>query len=330
MKNMKVKTMGCLLLGLLITVTVDAKNYRKKVKNAKGIEVILCYIGRYDPLFFEQAEQCGANMIEFYQSDDNPVLRSCIMCEWGELLLKKYNFKIVFFMAEECGKRIAATLSARFGCGLTADCIDVTYNDENVIFHRTALNDTMVVKIKCINETIQLATIREGVFKEEHICESRGELHVWENPVELKNNHIELLEKKERTQPESIDISKAKIIFGVGRGAIKKSTLSRIEQIAKKCGAELIGTRPVIEEGILPKSRQVGQSGRSIAPDLYVALGISGVSQHIVGIKKAKVIVAVNKDYDAPIFNFADYAFVGDIDTMMEELEKIILRNYEE
>lgn len=289
----------------------------------KDAEVIFCYIGSNDPDYFEQVSQCGADKIEFYQNDGEPGIRSHIMCEWGEFLLKKYDFKIALFMAEECGKRVAAILSARFECGLTADCINVTYNDDNPFFYRTALNDAVVAKIRCTNETLQLATIREGIFEEERISKTKAELNVWESSVELKNDHIEVLEKKEKTQPENVCLSKSKIIFGVGRGAAEKNTLLRIEKIAQKCGAELVGTRPVVEEGILPKSRQVGQSGRSIAPDLYVAFGISGVSQHIVGIKKAKVIVAVNKDHDVPIFNFANYAFVGDVNIMLKELEEI-------
>lgn len=288
----------------------------------KGAEVIFCYIGSEDQDFFEQIGYCGAHKIEFYNSIDELTIRNRIMCEWGEILLKNYQFKIVLFMAEECGQRVAAVLSTRLQCGLTADCIDVTYNGQEIIFSRTALNDAVVANIRCTNEKLQLATIHEGVFEEAHNVSKHAEIHLWEQVIELKSDNIELLEKRNKALPENVDLSKSRIIFGIGRGVMESDALSRIQKFAKKCNAELVGTRPVIENGILPKSRQVGQSGRSIAPDLYVAFGISGVSQHIVGIKKSKVIVAVNKDINAPVFHFADYALVGDVNIILDELEK--------
>ncbi len=288
----------------------------------KEAEVVFCYIGKEDKEFFHEIGQCGADKIEFYQSESELTVRTRIMCEWGEDLLKTYQFLIVLFMAEECGQRVAAVLSTRLQSGLTADCIDVSYQSNDTIFSRTALNDAVVANIKCTNEKLQLATIHEGVFQEDLTKPDHALVHLWEEKMKLEKDNIELLERKEKAPVENVDLSKAKIIFGIGRGAMENSILTRIKELAKKCNAELVGTRPVVENGILPKSRQVGQSGRTIAPDLYVAFGISGVSQHIVGIKKSKLIIAINKDKDAPLFQFADYALVGDIRSIIDQLDE--------
>lgn len=290
-----------------------------QIAKEKNSSVVFCYIGADDKEFFDKAGKCGADVIEFYPSYDDKITRCSIMCEWCDLLLEKYKFKLAFFMSEEYGKRVAAVLSTRYECGLTADCINVTCDDNNILFYRTALNDAIVAKIKCTNNTFQLASIREGVFKEEY---TNKEALLYKNKayIKIKSNPVEVVDKKEKKLAENVDLSKTKIIFGIGRGACDDKTLSVIKDIAQKYGAELVGTRPVIEEGILPKCRQVGQSGRSISPNLYVAFGISGVSQHIVGIKKAKCIVAVNNDSNAPIFNYADYALIGDVGIILEEL----------
>lgn len=288
-----------------------------QITKGKYINVVFCYIGNYDKGFFDIAGKCGADVVEFYPSDDDNLARCYIMCKWCDKLLEKYKFKIAFFMGEEYGKRVAAILSTRYECGLTADCINVTYDEEGIFFYRTALNDAIVAKIKCTNDVFQLASIREGVFKEEY---TDHEAVIVKNEAYIKKqtSSVKIIDKKKKEPVENVELSKAKIIFGIGRGACDDETLSLIRSVAKKYGAELVGTRPVIEEGILPKCRQVGQSGRSIAPDIYVAFGISGTSQHIVGIKKAKCIIAVNNDSSAQIFNYADYAMIGDIKEILE------------
>lgn len=298
-----------------------------QITKGKNTNVVFCYIGSYDKVFFDIAGKCGADVVEFYPSDDDKLMRCYIMCEWCDKLLDKYRFKFAFFMGEEYGKRVAAVLSTRYECGLTADCINVTYDEEGIVFYRTALNDAIVAKIKCTNDVFQLATIREGVFKEEY-SNSNTEVVVNEAYVEKQTATYKIIAKKEREPVENVDLSKAKIVFGIGRGACNNETLALIRDIAKKYRAELVGTRPVIEEGILPKCRQVGQSGRSISPDIYIAFGISGTSQHIVGIKKSKCVIAVNNDSNAPIFNYADYAIIGDIKEILDALYQKI-RNSE-
>lgn len=285
--------------------------------------VVFCYVGNYDQDLFDKAGKCGADIVEFYPCDSDKLERCHVMCEWCEELLNKYRFTIAFFMSEEYGKRVAAILSTRYECGLTADCINVTYDEDGVIFYRTALNDAIVAKIKCTNDTFQLASIREGVFKEEY-SDHEAVIVKNEKNVEDKASTYKIIAKTERKPAENVDLSKAKIVFGIGRGACDDETLLLIKNVAKKYRAELVGTRPVIEDGILPKCRQVGQSGRSISPDIYVAFGISGTSQHIVGIKKAKCIIAVNNDSNANIFNYSDYAIIGDIKELLEALCKKI------
>lgn len=251
------------------------------------------------------------------------------MWEYADLLsevIEKEKPRVILFQATDYGKNLAALISAKFEAGLTADCIDVVYNEEEgFAFIRAAMCDSVIAQIKCINCEIHMGTVKEDVFvlngtenkdgiKKEEVDSSK--VHYEENISCLQ---VEALKQ----QLNEINLGQYSILFCIGRGASKPECVEAIYELAEKYNAGVICTRPVVEDGIMERARQVGQSGKSVAPQIYVGFGVSGASQHLVGIRNAQTIIAVNSDPKAPIFDYADYAVVGNVEEILQQLKKI-------
>lgn len=271
----------------------------------------VCF-GTYDRFFFERLFRHGANHIFCIQNehakDDYLAFSSMI-----KQVIAENAANLVMFPETAFCKAAAATISTELAAGLIADCVDIELFEGNFIFTRTALNSTIIADIQCINTRYQLCTVKNRVFHDVifEIENAAGTIEFKEiHPrtsiyTSLKTIGVESFQK------DTVSIANAKIIFAVGRG-ISQEDFHRVQHLAGLVGAEVGGTRVMVENGLLPKSRQIGQSGIHVAPDLYIAFGISGASQHIVGMKSSKTIIAVNRDKDAPIIGYADYAIVDD------------------
>jgi len=221
--------------------------------------------------------------------------------------------KIVIFPSTEWGRLIAADAAIRIGAGLTADCIDIEAQKIKTgyefIFTRSAINSTMLVRIGCINTQICMCTCKENAFDILEMSQLRNILiHEYDNDS-LYNPFKEIILRSEIYGDGNVDIDfgSAGIVFGIGRGVRDERDILLIRQIAKRFNAPIVGTRAAVEGGLIEKKRQVGHSGISISPDIYVAIGISGAVQHIIGIKNAKTIIAINTDKEALIFSYSDY-----------------------
>lgn len=237
-------------------------------------------------------------------------------------MIKEKAPALIILPADDFGRPLAASLSSRFEAGLTADCIEIESDHEGFVFSRAALNHTVIAKIKGINSKLQMCTVKQNVFT----CSEAGaeeKLYIEKfnyRDVEISFPPIEIISQKEQAV-YSNHTNSAKVVFVAGRGIGSMENFEHLLKVAKRLKVDVYGTRAAVEEGYIDKSRQVGQSGINICPDLYVGFGISGASQHIVGIKNAKVIVAVNNDEDAPIFDYSDYAIVDDVASVLKELD---------
>ncbi len=284
----------------------------------------LC-VGHWDDGKADNLFRYGADNIVFCRQDqrfDTPYFVEIIAD-----MVKQIIPKIILVPATVIGKMTAAILSTRFEAGLTADCIDIDFDETGELyFSRAAINDSVIAKIKCINCSIMMGTVKKDVFiKKEYDRREQGTIEefTYNGIEEKRSDSWEVLERIEKEVKKDIDINSYKKVFCIGRGVKNKETLERIYSIAEKCGAGVVGTRAVVEEGFIDKARQVGQSGKSISPHIYVSFGVSGASQHMVGIKNAEIIVAVNTDKNAAIFDYADYSMVDNIEAVLNELEKI-------
>lgn len=178
----------------------------------------------------------------------------------------------------------------------------------------------------CINSEIEMCTVKNNVFNIGHNIDKKPvniEFYDYKGDRESNISLYTTINRVLNKEKNNDDFTSSKLVFVVGRGVKGTETLNLLRKVASKYGAQILGTRAAVEEYLIEKNRQVGQSGISICPDIYVGFGVSGASQHIVGIKNSKIIIAVNKDKSAPIFNYADYAIIEDVTTILLELDKL-------
>jgi electron transfer flavoprotein alpha subunit len=235
------------------------------------------------------------------------------------------------FSATELGRDLAPRLATLLDTGLTADCTELSIDPSNdlLIQTRPAFSGDLMASIICPNHRPMMATIRPHSFKLEfhHNAEIEFEFFPLNGlSITTDNNQIEIIQKN-LIKSEYPLLEDQKIIISVGRGIGTQEQLKIVEAFARSIGAGLSCSRPIVDLGWLPSELQVGMSGKSVAPKLYIALGISGSVQHLVGIQSADYIIAVNRDENAPIFKVAHLGIVGNIKDVLPELKKRITRD---
>jgi electron transfer flavoprotein alpha subunit len=219
----------------------------------------------------------------------------------------------------------APKLAARFGKGLVSDCIRMKAEGEMVNFTRRIFLGKMDADVIAKGGPPVFATFQSGAYRADQ-AERGGGAQVESMPVEVGEVRMRP-EAPFQEVKQAVDLSKADVIVAVGRGIKSQENIALAEKLAEALGGDLAASRPICDAGWLPIDRQIGSSGQTVAPKLYVALGISGAIQHLVGMKNAGTIVAVNKDPEAPIFDIADYGIVGDlfevVPVLTEEVKKL-------
>ena len=295
----------------------------KELKDKKNAEIWAVCIGSLKTNEFEVIHEYGVSDILFEQLNEYDTERFSMIL--GQMITE-FKPELVIFSDSINSKTVSAKISNKYEVGLTADCIDIYVDDEGeYVFSRTAINDSVVANIKCINSKFQMCTVKKNLFKAVKSTPKRDlEVHRLSKQIENQryNNHISIISRKDNEKNHSFDIDNAKIVFSVGRGIRNRETFERIRKLAFEWKAEIVGTRAAVEEGWIDSSRQIGQSGVSIAPDLYIGFGVSGAIQHMIGLKNAKTIVAINSDAAAPIFNYADFCVVEDVNDVINEMNK--------
>ncbi|HYE14261.1 MAG TPA: electron transfer flavoprotein subunit alpha/FixB family protein [Pyrinomonadaceae bacterium] len=218
----------------------------------------------------------------------------------------------------------APKLAARFGKGLISDCIRMKAEGGQVTFTRRIFLGKMDADVIAKGGQPAFVTFQSGAYRPDHAERGQGA------PVEPVR--VEVGEARMRPEPpfqevkQAVDLTKAEVIVAVGRGIKSQENLALAEKLAEALGGDIAASRPICDAGWLPIDRQIGSSGQTVAPKLYIALGISGAIQHLVGMKNAGTIVAVNKDPEAPIFDIADYGIVGDLFEVVPALTEEIKR----
>ncbi|HEX8501356.1 MAG TPA: electron transfer flavoprotein subunit alpha/FixB family protein [Pyrinomonadaceae bacterium] len=220
----------------------------------------------------------------------------------------------------------APKLAARFGRGLVSDCIRMKAEGGRVTFTRRLFQGKMDADVTTTGGGAVFATFQSGAYRGDQA--ERGDAAAAVESVAVEVGEV-------RMQPEApfqevkqaVDLSKADVIIAIGRGIKSQENIALAEKLAELLGGDIAASRPICDAGWLPIDRQIGSSGQTVAPKLYIALGISGAIQHLVGMKNAGTIVAVNKDAEAPIFDIADYGIVGDlfevVPALTEEIRKL-------
>ena len=232
----------------------------------------------------------------------------------------------VFFPHTYQVRDFAPKLAASLGRGMIADCVALRHENGRLVFVRQMFQGKTAADVTFQGDPPWFVSFQAGCFRSDQV-ETGGSAAARTVAVELKPEQI-------RTKPlelfreakQAVDLTQAPIIVAIGRGIKEPANLPLVEKLAATLGGEIAASRPICDEGWLPLERQIGSSGQTVAPKLYLAIGISGAIQHVVGMKGSRTIVAINKDANAPIFEVADYGIVGDlfeiVPALTEELAK--------
>jgi electron transfer flavoprotein alpha subunit len=264
--------------------------------------------------------QVEHDLLESYTPDGYTVaLKQVIESAKPGLVLFPHTYQVRDF---------APKLAASLGKGMIGDCIGYRNESGKVIFVRQMFQGKTAADVSFLGNGPWFASFQSGAFRADQVTAAEGGAKpVNRVSVELKTEQIRTTPLELFKEAKSaVDLTQAPLIVAVGRGIKAPENIAQAEALAKAMGAEIAASRPICDEGWLPMERQIGSSGQTVAPKLYLALGISGAIQHVVGMKGARTIVAINKDQNAPIFEIADYGVVGDIFEIMpaltEELQK--------
>src|SRR5438105_7169285 len=219
----------------------------------------------------------------------------------------------------------APKVAARFGKGLIGDCIRMNVDAGKATFTRRIFLGKLDADVVSVGEAPTFVTFQSGAFRGDQAAKGSGAA-IDQMPVDVAEVRMKP-EAPFQEAKQAVDLSKADIIVAVGRGIKSKDNLALAEKLAEAIGGDLAASRPICDAEWLPIDRQIGSSGQTVAPKLYVAIGISGAIQHLVGMKNSGTIVAINKDPEAPIFDIADYGIVGDlfeaVPVLTEEIKKL-------
>ena len=252
-------------------------------------------------------------------------------------VIEKYKPEIVLVGATAIGRDLGPTVSARVKTGLTADCTVLEIGDfplvaipgqeqkhNQLLMTRPAFGGNTIATIACPDNRPQMATVRPGVMQK--IAPIAGAKAVIEeyNPGFTPNNKYVTIKEVVKAVSDTVDIMDAKILVSGGRGVGSAENFKILDDLAEVLGGTVSCSRAVVDNGWKPKDLQVGQTGKTVRPQIYFAIGISGAIQHVAGMEESDLIVAINKDETAPIFDVADYGIVGDLNKVVPALtEKI-------
>ena len=252
-------------------------------------------------------------------------------------VINKYKPEIMLVGATAIGRDLGPRVSARVATGLTADCTVLEIGDfplqavpgqeqlhNQLLMTRPAFGGNTIATIACPYNRPQMATVRAGVMQKiEPIKGARAVVEEFNPGFTPDNKYVEILDIV-KSVAETVDIMDAKILVSGGRGVGSPENFKILEDLAEVLGGTVSCSRAVVDSGWKPKDLQVGQTGKTVRPNVYFAIGISGAIQHLAGMEESDIIVAINKDADAPIFDVADYGVVGDLNKIVPKLTEAL------
>lgn len=316
--------------GVIQNVGLELIGEAKKLAAKLNVSVTAALIGNKIEALAQTLVEYGADKVVVV---DNELLKQYDTEAYAQALKAIIDAKkpeIVLLGATTLGRDLAPRVSSRLATGLTADCTKLDIDDETKVFGMTrpAFGGNLMATIVCPDHRPQMATVRPGVMqklpKEEG---KKGEVEVLPVTIDASKIKVKILDVVKETS-KKVDITEAKILVSGGRGVGSKENFKNLEAVASKIGAIVSGSRAAVDAGFIEQSRQVGQTGKTVRPNIYFACGISGAIQHMAGMEESEYIIAINKDKDAPMFGIADLGIVGDVNKVLpllaEEIAKAI------
>ncbi|MCX7878191.1 MAG: electron transfer flavoprotein subunit alpha/FixB family protein [Ignavibacteria bacterium] len=260
---------------------------------------------------------------------EDPRLKLYSSTVYGKIFAQVVNMasaEIVLFSATSMGKDLGPVVCAKLGAGLVSDCTDIRVTEGTIIAKRPVYAGKAIAEVK-VNSTLKMFSLRPNVFKPEETA-SNSDVQTEKITLELSDDDFRVKVTDVVVSTEKLDVTEARVVVSGGRGLKGPENFYLIEDLAKVLGGAAGASRAVVDAGWRPHGDQVGQTGKTVSPDLYIAVGISGAIQHLAGMSSSKCIVAINKDKDAPIFQIADYGLIGDaleiLPVLTDEFKKVL------
>jgi len=302
--------------GKIQNVALELLGKARELADALGEKVVAIFLGKN---IKDQAQSLIAAGADKVLVCDDSHLETYLTEPYTEAItqiIKEFKPGILLIGATTIGRDLGPRVSARNVTGLTADATKLEISEEEKEFRMTrpAFGGNLMATILCKNHRPQMSTVRPGVMQKLTPDASRkGEIVDYKvNFDDAKISRVKIV-KTVKEEKVITDISQAKILVSGGRGVGSKEGFAKLEALAKELGGEVSSSRAMVDAGVMDASRQVGQTGKTVRPNLYMACGISGAIQHLAGMEESDFIVAINKDKYAPIFNVADLGIVGDL-----------------
>ncbi len=312
--------------GELAKVGIELIGEATKLASDLGEKVVAVILGSGIKDKAEVCIQFGADKVVVV---DDPMLKEYLTEPYADAVtavIKKYDPEVFLFGASSIGRDLAPRVSARIHTGLTADCTGLDIDPETKLLRMTrpAFGGNIMATILCKNHRPQMATVRPGVMQALAKDVSRkGEVE--ELKVEFKTPVVKIKEVIKEDK-KKVDITEAKYLVSGGRGIGSPEFFGELQKLADVLGGEISSSRANVDAGWIDKDRQVGQTGKTVRPDLYMACGISGAIQHVAGMEGSEYIIAINKNDTAPIFDIADLGIVGDVKVIIPKLTEAVAK----
>ncbi len=307
--------------GQLLQVTLELLGKAQDLASDLAQEVSAVLLGNNVEGLCEVLFRYGAKNVFLVEHPELERFRTIPYADVMEDLIQKYKPNILLMGATHVGRDLAPRVSRRVGVGLTADCTELSIDPEEKILLQTrpAFGGNVMATIANRYSRPQMATVRPGVMEPKENKGNKGKVIRHEVGLSPERFRTRILEAVKEVK-KGVDLTEAKVIVAGGRGVGNEQGFEKLRELASLLDGELAGTRVAVEEGWIPQERQVGQTGQSVRPELYIACGISGAIQHRAGMMNSRYIIAINKDERAPIFQVADWGIVGDLHEIIPEM----------
>jgi electron transfer flavoprotein alpha subunit len=302
-----------------------------------GTDVTAVVLGKGIANLADELGEYGADKVVVI---DDPALETYRTEPYAQALtayINEYKPEIMLVGATAIGRDLGPTVSARVQTGLTADCTSLEIGDfplqvregqeqkhNQLLMTRPAFGGNTIATIACPDNRPQMATVRPGVMQKlDKVAGRKAEVINFNPEIKENNRFVEILNIVKNVAT-TVDIMDAKILVSGGRGVGSAENFKLLDDLAEVLGATVSCSRAVVDSGWKPKDLQVGQTGKTVRPNVYFAIGISGAIQHTAGMEESDIIIAINKDETAPIFDVADYGIVGDLNKIVPALTEAL------
>ena len=314
--------------GSAQNVGLELLNPGRMLADKQGGALVAVVIGNHVDESVKAASEHGADKVIVVEGPEYAHYTTDAYSIALVTLVEKYGPTSMMIGATPHGRDLGPRVSCRLQTGLTADCtaLDIDEESGNVAWTRPAFGGNLMATILCPDNRPQIGTVRPGVFKKSDAGEAKAEIIKEDIHVDAKDIRTQILELIKEADGENVDLEGAEIIVSGGRGVGGPEGFEPVKALADALGGVVGASRAAVDAGWIAHAHQVGQTGKTVGPKLYIACGISGAIQHVAGMSGSDCIVAINKDPEAPIFDIADYGVVGNLfevlPVLTEEIKK--------